>query len=387
MDTVKVIDTPYNNAVAVLNKTNELLNENNILDSTGTEIAQLEQNVANPAWLFALACGNLHTSWQEKLAKAYAALDPQNCEDDQVLVLAILAGVKRGNGTPSHITVLIKNTSENTITIPIGTEFTETYSNQTWVLNSNISLIANAQQYTTLYTITDGEFNVPSGITFNYDGTLPINCESSSSSTGGSTIESISELRNKLSQGGNTSNAILQAETEIEQLSGVETCSIWFNSDNAASMVIGSKTIPPRTAYISIRGYDVSGKLAETYYTYLDVPATVGAVQESYQRGLQALTVNFDIAQQVDIPIYVTLRASDMADGAAERVREIITSHSGTLKCGENITSQLISEWLKDFDYGTVLAANIGTSSGYISDIEPNQFVGFVNDTIYVTGV
>ena len=31
MDTVKVIDTPYNNAVAVL-KTNELLNENNILD-------------------------------------------------------------------------------------------------------------------------------------------------------------------------------------------------------------------------------------------------------------------------------------------------------------------------------------------------------------------
>ena len=61
MDIVKKIETPYNNAVAILNRTNELLNENNILDSTGTNIAQLEQNIANPAWLFALACGSLHT--------------------------------------------------------------------------------------------------------------------------------------------------------------------------------------------------------------------------------------------------------------------------------------------------------------------------------------
>ena len=63
MDIVKKIETPYNNAVAVLNRTNELLNENNIMDSTGNNIAQLEQNIANPAWLFALACGSLHTSW------------------------------------------------------------------------------------------------------------------------------------------------------------------------------------------------------------------------------------------------------------------------------------------------------------------------------------
>ena len=111
MDAVKTIETPYSNAVALVNRFNEYLVNNGIMDSNGTELAQLDVNPANPGWLFSLACGNLHTSWQEQLAKAYAALDSQNCEEDQVLVLAALAGLQRGNGTPAHITVSIRNSS------------------------------------------------------------------------------------------------------------------------------------------------------------------------------------------------------------------------------------------------------------------------------------
>ena len=116
MDSVKTIDTPYNNAVSVLNKTNQLLLENNIKDSTGEAVAQLEATPANPAWLFALACGSLHTSWQEKIAKAYSALDAQNCEDDQVLVLASIAGLSRDSGTPSHITATLSNNGNTSVT-------------------------------------------------------------------------------------------------------------------------------------------------------------------------------------------------------------------------------------------------------------------------------
>lgn len=388
MDTVKTIETPYNNAVSVINKVNELLLENNIKDSTGETIAQMDSTPANPGWLFALACGSLHTSWQERIAKAYSALDPANCEDDQVLVLASIAGLQRGNGTPSHVTVLVKNTStEDSVTIPLGTTFTELYTNHTWATNKEITLLPDTSLYATLYSTDDGAFTLPADIDFKNDSYTNITVISSSASILGENVETISSLRNRLVIGTETADSLTQAIYAIERLSGIEQCSIWFNSDNSTPMNIGEKIIPARTAYISIRGIDVSGKLAETYYTYLDVPATVGAIQETYQRGLQALTVNFDIAEQVDIPIYITLRASDMADGAAERVREIITSHSGTLKCGENITSQMISEWLKDFDYGTVLATNISTGSGYISSIEPNQYVGFINDTIYVTGV
>lgn len=476
MDIVKRIDTPYNNAVAILNRVNELFNENNIMDSTGNEIARMEQNVANPAWLFALACGQLHTSWQEQLAKAYSALDPQNCEDDQVLVLASLAGIQRGNGTPSHITVLIINTSASSIQVPIGTTFTETYANQTWVMNKIVTIGAGGQQYVTLFTTTDGEYNVPSGLTFNYSGNLPIVCESTSESTGGSNIETISSLRNRISQGEDTSNFITQAKTAIEFLSGIESCSIWFNSDSVnnlvigqgsasrvavaisntsnlalevhagttftdnsankswvlknkitiagqsqknatlysvlgedisinsgttftysgeltitctsvANSVVGSITIPPRNAYLSLKGYDYSGKVAETYYAYMNVPATVGSQQEKYLLGQQELTVNFDYTQEITVKIYVTMKASDMAVGAEGAVKNAIMAHSGTLACGEDVTSQIVSEWVQNLGYGTIIDCSVGTPTGMMSNISPTEYCVFDNDNIIVTPI
>lgn len=476
MDSVKTIETPYNNAVAVLNRTNQLLLENNIKDSTGEAVAQLEATPSNPAWLFALACGSLHTSWQEKIAKAYSALDPQNCEDDQVLVLASLAGIKRGNGTPSHITVLITNTSAEQIEIPIGSLFTETYSNQTWVLNKKITINANGQQYVTLYTITDGEYNVPSNATFNFDGNLPIACVSTTKSSGGSTIESLASLRNRISQGEDATNFLIQAERAIERLGGIESCTIWFNRSSSNTLTIGTGTssrvevvitntdteeieipsgtvftdtdagkewmtlqniglivgeqivvtlysvqkedinipantpfthsedfsvsctsnavsvygtitIPPREAYISIKGYDFAGKVADTYYDYLDVPATVGKEQEECLLGQQPLTVNFDYAQEVPIKIYVTMRSSDMATGAEGAVKTAIASHSGTLACGENVTSHMVSEWVMNLGYGTIIDCSVGTPTGIISSISPTEYCVFNSENIFVTTI
>lgn len=476
MDTVKKIDTPYNNAVAIINRTNELLNENNIMDSTGTEIAQLEQNVTNPAWLFALACGNLHTSWQEKIAKAYAALDPQNCEDDQVLVLASIAGIRRGNGTPSHITVLVTNTSGDAVELTIGSEFTETYANQTWVLNKTVNISANAQQYVTLYTISDGKYNVPSGVPFSYNGTLPIACESYTSSSGGSDIESIASLRNRISQGTDATNFIVQAKRAIEMLSGIDSCTIWMNTSSVnnlvvggntssrvsvtitntgsddvtiptgtvftdsveseewellrtlelspteqidvllysvnrtdisipsgttftnsdgytvtctstASSAIGSVTVPPRETYISIKGYDFAGKIAETYYNYLDIPSSVGGQQESYLLGQQPLTLNFDYAQEKPVNIYVTMKSSDMAVGADGAVKDAVASHSGTLACGENVTSQMVSEWVQNLGYGTIIDCSVGTPTGMMSDISPTEYCVFNSENIVVNAI
>lgn len=392
MDNVKKIDTPYNNAVAIINRTNQLLLENNIKDSTGEAIAQLEETPANPAWLFALACGQLHTSWQEALSKAYSALDPQNCEDDQVLVLASLAGIKRGNGTPSHITVLIENTSDESLTVPFGTTFTESYVNQTWVLNKNINLLGKGKQYATLFTTTDGEYIVPSGTDFNYSGELSITCVSTSSSSGGSSVESISSLRNRISQGEDSSNFVNQTKVAIELLSGIESCSIWVNPSSTESLVIGSGTsgsitIPPRNAYISIKGYDYSGKIAETYYSYLNIPATVGNNQEQCLIGQQPLTVNFDYSEEAPVNIYVTMKASDMAVGAEGAIKNAVSAHSGTLACGENVTSQMVSEWVQNIGYGTVVDCSVGSPSGMISNISPTEYCIFNDNNIVVTTI
>lgn len=475
MDTIKKINTPYNNAIAILNRTNELLNENNIMDSTGSAIAQLEQNITNPAWLFALACGQLHTSWQEKIAKAYSALDAQNCEDDQVLVLASIAGIKRGNGTPTHVTVLITNLSADAVTIPIGFTFTETYANQTWVINKNLTISGNAQQYVTLYSTTDGEYNIPIGTPFFFEGSMQISVESYTEGLGGSTIETISSLRNRISSGEEATNFIVQAKTAIELLSGIESCSIWFNTSIDEDLVIGTGTstsveviiennspseditvlagtiftdpvenkdwelfndidlsrggqktvvlysvdkeninipsgtvftytvdlpitctsssnskfgavtIPPREAYISIKGYDYAGKIAETYYNNLDVPATVGEQQEEFVLGQQPLTVNFDYATEVPIKIYVSIRSADMAVGAEGAIKTAISAHSGTLACGENVTSQMVSEWVQNLGYGTIINCGVGTQTGMSSVISPTEYCVFNSENIVIT--
>lgn len=393
MDTTKQIDTPYNNAVKVINRTNELLIENNIKDSTGEITAQLDTTAANPAWLFALACGQLHTSWQQQLAKAYMALDPQNCEDDQVLVLAALAGIERGNGVPSHISVVLQNNGSDPLDVPYNTEFTESTTNHSWFLNKNIHLDGEdgtaRSAVVILYSRERGAFEVPAGVMFSpVDEALSdLKGESISASFQGESIETIAALRNRISTGRETNDFVTQAAKAIEELGGIESCSIWFNTNSRQSLTVGNIVIPPRECYVAIKGVDIQDDLGETYFNYLDVPATVGEHSSNYTRGLQTFTVKYDVAQEVPVQIYVKIKSADIAVGAADALCEQLTKWSGTLACGENLTAQMVSEWLVNFSYGTIIGCNVGSEGSFQSDINPAQYCVWSKETIQITEV
>ena len=388
MDNVKTIDTPYNNAVSVLNKTNQLLLENNIKDSTGEAIAQLEATPANPAWLFALACGSLHTYWQEKIAKAYSALDAQNCEDDQVLVLASIAGIRRNNGTPSHITATLSNNGNTSVTIPVATNFNESVTGHNWALNRNVTLAPISELGHTatvvLYSTEDGGFYVPSATEFINSDYPDVTCISISRSFEGDNIESLSSLRNRISMGKEQSDFLLQTMNAIERLSGIESCSIWFNKSISQNLIVNNKTIPPRNCYISIKGVDITEKLADVYFSYLDIPATVGSIESTCRRGMQDLNIHYDVASEVVVPVYVTIRASDAAAGADGAYSEAVMAMSGTLGCGENLTAQKVSEWVQNVGYGTVIGCNVGTSTSITSNINPDEYVIFTPENIHI---
>lgn len=397
MDLVKQIETPFNNATSVFNEMNRLLRENNIKDSTGTEIAQMDANPSNPAWLFALACGSLHTSWQEQLAKAYAALDPQSCEDDQVLVLASLAGISRGNGKPSHVTVLLTNTTNSQMTIPAGMEFKENVAGQTWALDKDVTLAASGSEghslEAALYSSVDGVFSIPAETTFTVQTDLDPNpyngvtCISLAASYEGETIESLSSLRNRISQGVEQSDFITQAKNAIESLPGIESCSIWFNPQISGPILIGQISIPARTCYIAIKGVDITQKLAETYFANMDIPAVVGSLESTCHLGMQDMAVKYDAAVKVTVNVYVSIRKSDAASGADGAYREAVLAKSGSLAAGENLTAQMVSEWVMNIGYATVIGCNVGTSTGLVTDIEPNQYVVFTPESIQVNKI
>src|SRR5574344_2193125 len=102
----------------------------------------------------------------------------------------------------------------------------------------------------------------------------------------------------------------------IERLPAVESCSIWFNKSISQNLIVNNKTIPPRNCYISIKDVDVTEKLSDVYFVYLDIPVKVGSMKSTCRRGMQDLDVYYDVATEVSVPVYVTIRASDAAAGA-----------------------------------------------------------------------
>lgn len=397
MDTVKQINSPYDNAAAIFDYTNTQLNDNNIKDSTGTQIAQLEQNPANPAWLFALGCGSLHTAWQERLAKAYACLDPQNCEEDQVLVLAMLAGIKRGNGTPSHIMANFTNTTDNqTIDIPAGAIFKDGQSGNDWVLDFPVSLSPQTTALRVLYCTVDGPVSVDKGAVFTSEQYPDILCDSYDAAVPGNSIETIASLRNRISSGIMNVDPYMSVQAAIEMLPGIESCSIWFNQNLQNSIFIGpdgaKQEIKPRCAYVSVKGMDATGKLAETYYSYMNCPTTPlddqdpSVTTETFQRGQQPLTMQFQRAEAVKV--YVTIYIVDAQPGAQAGIEGEVIKHSGTLRVGENLTAQQVSEWIQNLGYGKIEGCYVGNaanSSLLSTNIRPDQYCIFDYDSVTVS--
>ena len=81
------------------------------------------------------------------------------------------------------------------------------------------------------------------------------------------------------------------------------------------------------------------------------------------------------------------MRSSDMAVGADGAVKTAIASHSGTLACGENVTSQMVSEWVMNLGYGTIIDCSVGTPTGMISSISPTEYCVFNSENIFVTAI
>jgi hypothetical protein len=238
-----------------------------------------------------------------------------------------------GQNTSSKVLVTITNTDENEITIEAGTIFTDNSLNKQWVLLSNITLARTEQVNVKLYSVDKEDISISIGTAFTHTEDFSVTC------------------------------IALEASE------------------------IGSVTIPPRETYISIKGYDYASKIAETYYNYLDIPATVGKNQEEYLLGQQPLTLNFDYAQEVPITIYITMKKSDMAVGAEGAIKSAISAHSGTLACGENVTSQMVSGWLQNFGYGTIIDCSVGSATGMMSSISPTEYCVFNSDNIIVNAI
>lgn len=381
------------NASEYIDKVNNLLAQNGVVDKEGNP-AQLAKLAGSPLWLMALADGQNITEWQERLRNAYNAISITNCEDSQVANLAVLAGVIKREGSAPYIILRVTNTTNDSITInSVNCIATDTLTQNEWYSGQNYELTVGETADLAFYC-RQRSVEVPRDILFTLHNTTEsswtdLSAVSVSASRMLEAPESLAQLRNRIIMRMNRYDIISQAETAISGLDGISKCSIWFNKNQNAPITLpGGIVLPARTAYICIQGYDAENLIARTFFSY----AIVNTLQTAESLSSQVLigadyhTVYYDQCKSQIAYIKVKVRPILGDTTYIKRIKDTLLSYSGTLKVGENLTAQMVCEWLGQLDeYCTIYTAYVGTSadpSGDVTDIPVNSLLQFTEDNI-----
>lgn len=386
------VQTTEDNASAYIDQVNLLLAQEGVVDKEGNPV-QLEKLAGSVLWLMALADGQNTTEWQERLRNCYNSLDIANCADEQVNNLAILAGVIKKQGSAPFIILKVKNTTSTPITVnSTNCIATDMLTQNEWYAGQNYDLIVDEEVKLVFYC-KSRNIEVPKDITFVLHNTQGSWDDLVATSASASRIlepeETIADLRNAIMLRKGRYDAISQAETAIANLDGISKCSIYFNRNQLAPITLpGGLELPARTAYIVVQGYDVEQLIARTFFSYALVQTlqTQTSLANQVLVGAEYQTVYYDQCESVTAYIKVKVRPKQGDTTYTQRIRDTLTPYSGTLKVGENITTQLICEWLGELDeYCTIISAYVGLAadpSGDTTNVGANKIIQFTDAEI-----
>ena len=380
------------NASEYIDKVNNLLAQYGVTDKDGNP-AQLAKLAGSPLWLMALADGQNIAEWQERLRNAYNAIDIANCEDSQVENLAVLAGAVKREGSAPYIILRVTNTTNNSITInSTNCIATDTLTQNEWYSGQNYELIVDETADLVFYC-RQRSVEVPKDIAFTLHNIEASWSDLSAVSVSASRVleapETLAQLRNRIIMRRARYDTISQAEIAISGLDGVSKCSIWFNKNQTAPITLpGGKTLPARTAYICIQGYDAENLLARPFFSYAIVNTlqTKKSLKSQVLLGADYHTVYYDQCESQIAYIKIKVKPVLGDTTYTKRIKDTLLPYSGTLKVGENLTAQMVCEWLGQLDaYCTIYTAYVGTSadpSGDVTDIPVNALLQFTEDNI-----
>ena len=339
----------------------------------------------SPTWLFALAQGQNTTEWQERLRKAYFSLDIEKCDDEQVYVLATLAGVLFKEQSAPMIALTITNNEASPITINATTCYAEdTFASGKWYPGVARTL-ASDETATILFYCEDKQGIVPPNTTFVIKSTNASFSDMTKTPTYGSTVlfegESAADLRNRvLLLGSYAVDQITQAQNAIANLNGIVKCSIYFNPDaNLPLPLPGGIQLPARSSFICVQGVDVDNLLATTYFKYMNVQSyqTQDSLRSEAIVGASQLFVYYSPATEVMPYIKIILDPTDNTTTTyPDYIRQILMAHKYDMSIGAPITAQKISAWIDQGNrYGTIIDTKLSVNgTDWYDTFSPSVF-------------
>jgi len=262
--------TAVEHADLIIDKINQLLQENNVTDKDGN-IIQLNKNYGNALYLLALGDGERFADNDAALSQAIDSFNIELADEQQIENLLPIAAITRNPGSYSTLKLTVTASEDGACTIPAGTK--APFENMNFVTQAEAIIPAGHTQ--TLDTVADviGPVVVLTGEVTAFDTEIA-NLESVEnlvSSVPGNAAETTDSLRRRILKGQTIPYSLDGVKIALEELTGVNHARVYFNYNVDGNLTLpGNIEIYPRTAYIVINGQ--SDELAKTYARYMSAP-------------------------------------------------------------------------------------------------------------------
>ena len=342
-----VVNTPTDNAFALLNYVNQFMVDNDVKNKKG-ELVQFKISLASPIWLLIIGIGYVATVCQKIMYAVAQAFNIADCSDQQLLNLAKIARLSRKEGSYTTIVCTVTAAAGGACEITTSLEAKATYEGVEYTFNPiyNEEIPAGTSAEVILICTVTGPVYVAAGEITGFV-TDPEYFESmtSSASQPGSGLESLSSLRTRLM----TNEAIsplMGAIQGINALDGVTKAVVLFNPNYDSSMILGGKTVPPKRAIIFVQGY--SDKIAQEYYKYMSAETYNDgtAHQQAFvMENGQSFSVNYYTPVAVDLYVRVSVTEALTLERTGE-IKAAVANLSNTKPIGSNYTSSYIIDTL-----------------------------------------
>lgn len=262
--------TATEHADLIIDKINQLLQENNITDKNG-DIVQLKKNYGNALYLVALGDGERFADNDAELSKAINSFNIELADDQQIENLLPIAAITRNPGSFSTLRLTVTAGPDGSCTIPAGTK--APFENMNFVTQEEAIVPAGHTQNIDTVADTIGPVVVLAGEVTAFDTEIANleRVENLVSSVPGNAAETTDSLRRRILRGQTIPYSLDGVKLALEELTGINHARVYFNYDIDGSLALpGGVEVDPRTAYIVVNGQ--STDLAKTYAKYMSAP-------------------------------------------------------------------------------------------------------------------
>ena len=262
--------TAVEHADQIIDKINQLLQENNIVDKDGN-IVQLKKNYGNALYLLALGDGERFADNDAALSKAINSFNIELADDQQIENLLPIAAITRNPGSYSTLQVVVTASEDGQAVIPAGARLP--FENVNFVTQSETIISAGSSAVINTVCDTLGPVVVLTGEVTAFENEIANveSVENPTSSVPGVAPETTDALRKRLINGNTIKYTLDGCKRALEELTGISHARVYFNPDiTEVKELPGGVDLDPRTAYIVVLGS--SDKIADTYAEYMNAP-------------------------------------------------------------------------------------------------------------------